>query len=62
MQVLLILAHPQEGSFNHALARVTADRLTANGHDVVMHDLYWEGFDIPCCPATRLPGARPCRR
>ena len=53
MQVLLILAHPQEGSFNHALARAAADRLTANGHDVVMHDLYREGFD-PVLPGDEI--------
>jgi len=53
MQVLLILAHPQEGSFNHALARAAADRLTANGHDVVVHDLYREGFD-PVLPGDEI--------
>jgi len=45
MKISVILAHPREGSFNHAIARTAVDRLAANGHTVVLHDLYREGFD-----------------
>ena len=45
MNILLILAHPNKNSFNHAIAQTCHDRLLANGHTVVLHDLYAEGFD-----------------
>lgn len=45
MNIVVVLAHPQPGSFNHAIAHTAADQLLANGHGVVMHDLYQEGFD-----------------
>ncbi len=45
MNILLILAHPNKNSFNHAIAQIGHDRLLANGHTVVLHDLYAEGFD-----------------
>jgi NAD(P)H dehydrogenase (quinone) len=54
MQISVILAHPREGSFNHAIARTAADRLTANGHTVVLHDLCREGFD-PLLPGLETP-------
>lgn len=54
MIVSVILAHPQEGSFNHAIARAVADRLTANGHTAVLHDLYQEGFD-PLLTGDEIP-------
>jgi len=54
MQISVILAHPREGSFNHAIARTAAGRLTANGHAVVLHDLYQEGFD-PLLPGEEIP-------
>jgi NAD(P)H dehydrogenase (quinone) len=47
MRALVLLAHPNEASFNHAIAERVADRLTHEGHDVHVHDLYAEGFD-PC--------------
>jgi putative NADPH-quinone reductase len=53
MQITLILAHPREDSFNHALAQTTADQLTANGHHVVLHDLHREGFD-PVLPGAEI--------
>ncbi len=53
-QILLILAHPNPGSFNHALARVVAGRLARDGHGVLFHDLYAEGFD-PLLPAVEIP-------
>lgn len=54
MIVSVILAHPLEGSFNHAIARAAADRLMANGHTAVLHDLYQEGFD-PLLPGDEIP-------
>ena len=45
MNVLLILAHPRSGSFNHALAQAVRETLAAAGHRVVFHDLHAERFD-----------------
>ncbi len=45
MKILVILAHPVNKSFNHAISKVVKNRLTANGHEVFFHDLYKERFD-----------------
>lgn len=45
MTLSLILAHPDPGSLNHALARSAVEALEELGHDVRFHDLYAEGFD-----------------
>jgi putative NADPH-quinone reductase len=45
VRILLILCHPQVGSFNHAVAERARETLTAVGHEVLFHDLYREGFD-----------------
>lgn len=45
MRISVILAHPDLASFNHALADVVCDALATAGHDLVLHDLYGEGFD-----------------
>lgn len=45
MKVLIVLAHPEPRSFNAALARAGAEALRAAGHDVVLSDLYAQGFD-----------------
>jgi len=44
MNVSIILAHPNPGSFNHAIATTAADSLRRNGHEVVLHDLCREQF------------------
>lgn len=44
MNVLIVVAHPNPGSFNHAIAEACAETLRANGHEVVLHDLCREGF------------------
>jgi len=44
MNISIILAHPNPGSFNHAIADAAADALRRNGHQVVSHDLYHEHF------------------
>lgn len=45
MHILVVLAHPKPGSFNHALAATARDTLEAAGHRVSLLDLYAEGFD-----------------
>jgi NAD(P)H dehydrogenase (quinone) len=45
MKVLVVLGHPSAESFNHAIAAAAVKALEANGHDVMFHDLYAEGFD-----------------
>jgi len=45
VRILLILCHPQAGSFNHAVAERARETLAAAGHQVLFHDLYQEGFD-----------------
>jgi NAD(P)H dehydrogenase (quinone) len=44
MKVSVILAHPDEMSFNHAIARTVVEQLEKNGHDVFFHDLCAESF------------------
>jgi len=53
MGVSVILAHPDEGSFNHAIARTVVEQLEINGHEAVFHDLYKENFD-PLLPAMEI--------
>lgn len=45
INILVILAHPREGSFNHAIADTVIKTLQNNGHEVILHDLYAENFD-----------------
>jgi putative NADPH-quinone reductase len=45
MNILIILGHPDNKSFNHAIAETCRDRLTDNGHSVLLHDLYKEEFN-----------------
>ena len=40
MQVVVVLAHPNADSFNHAIARRAAESLNAAGHQVHLLDLY----------------------
>ncbi len=54
MALSLILAHPQPGSFNHAIAAAALAEARANGHDVRFHDLYAERFD-PVLPGAEIP-------
>jgi NAD(P)H dehydrogenase (quinone) len=44
MNISIILAHPNPGSFNHAIAATAADSLRRNGHEAVLHDLCQEQF------------------
>lgn len=53
MNISLILAHPDKGSFNHAIATTSLKILRDNGHTVHYHDLYDECFD-PTMPASEI--------
>ena len=44
MNISIILAHPDPGSLNHAIASTAAETLRRNGHEVVLHDLCREKF------------------
>lgn len=54
MKILLILAHPNNQSYNHAISISAAAQLQRNGHSVIFHDLYAEGFD-PILPFKEIP-------
>src|SRR5574340_741878 len=54
MKILVILAHPDGASFNHAIARTAVGRLETNGHRVFFHDLYAEHFD-PLLDSEEIP-------
>ena len=57
MKVMVVLAHPATGSFNHAIARTASNVLEAGGYEVVYHDLYAERFDSIFCEEELRPGA-----
>lgn len=44
MKVLIVTAHPQSGSFTHALVQSFAEGVAAAGHNAEIADLYGEGF------------------
>ena len=54
MKILVLLGHPQPGSFNHSLAETAVATLEQGGHDVIFHDLHAEGFD-PVMTAAEIP-------
>jgi NAD(P)H dehydrogenase (quinone) len=54
MKVLVILGHPDAGSFNHAIAGAVCDVLRQSGHSVIFHDLCAEQFD-PALPKDEIP-------
>ncbi len=53
MNVSVILGHPHEGSFNHAIAETVLRTLQRGGQVVSFHDLYTEGFD-PLLPHAEI--------
>ena len=57
MQISIILAHPEPGSFNHAIAREADNALQENGHTVFFHDLYQEKFESVLPAAEIVKGA-----
>jgi NAD(P)H dehydrogenase (quinone) len=54
MKILIIIAHPDKQSFNHAIANECKKRLVENGHSVIFHDLHEERFD-PIITSTEIP-------
>ena len=46
MLVLLVVADPLVDSFSHALARRAKEGLQAGGHEVIVLDLYEQGFQV----------------
>lgn len=55
MSHAVILAHPNRGSFNAAVAGAYIESLKALGHEVILRDLYALDFD-PCLKASEIPG------
>jgi NAD(P)H dehydrogenase (quinone) len=53
MKISIILAHPGERSFNHAIVEMAAATLRKDGHSVTVHDLYAEEFD-PLLPYLEI--------
>lgn len=53
MKISVILSHPDNTSFNHAIALTALETLKDNGHEVVFHDLYEENFN-PILPADEI--------
>lgn len=45
MDISIIIAHPDETSFNHAIARTVIEQLQVNGYPISFHDLYAENFN-----------------
>lgn len=54
MNILIILAHPDKNSFNHAIAETCRNKLIDKGHSVVFHDLYKENFN-PIINSIEIP-------
>ncbi len=58
MKISVILAHPNDRSFNHAIARTAVEQMGSNGHKVYFHDLYKENFD-PLLTGEEIPKDAP---
>jgi NAD(P)H dehydrogenase (quinone) len=58
MKISLILAHPDQKSFSHAVARTAVEQLKENGHEVHDHDLYAEAFN-PLLTGQEIPQDAP---
>jgi len=68
MNISIILAHPNPGSFNHAIANTAAETLRRCGHQAVLHDLCQEQFpplfsaaELQANPKLDPPVVRHCR-
>ena len=55
-RALVVLSHPESGSFTAAWAQASVAALEAQGYDVLLSDLYRMGFDParPEAPATEV--------
>lgn len=58
MNISVILAHPDNQSFNHAIATTAVTQLQKNGHSATFHDLYAEQFD-PLLQSQEIPAEAP---
>lgn len=54
MRISIVLAHPSQESFNHAIGRTALEQLESNGHEVFFHDLYQEDFQ-PLLVSEEIP-------
>jgi len=54
MNIMVLLAHPDPASFNHAIADTVCARIKENGHRLIFHDLYQERFN-PVLSAAEIP-------
>ncbi len=59
MRVLVVIGHQRADSFCHALAEAAVVEFGNAGHDVVVRDLYAEGFDAILPDSEVAKGARP---
>lgn len=53
MRVLVVLAHPNADSFNHAVANRVVEALQRSGHEVTLLDLYALGSRAAMSPEER---------
>jgi putative NADPH-quinone reductase len=53
MRAVVVLAHPNPASLNHAIAASVMATLRTGGHTAVLHDLYAEGFRAAMSAAER---------
>ncbi len=53
MKIQIIVCHPNENSFNHAIANRVKKLLKSKGHDIIFHDLYEEKFN-PVLPYEEI--------
>ena len=58
LKILIILAHPDKQSFNHAIAHTVVAQVKKNGHTAIFHDLYEEKFD-PILPSQEITNEAP---
>lgn len=61
MNVLIVFAHPEPKSFNGAMKELAVRTLTSVGHEVVVSDLYADGFAAAAGPADVAKRANPER-
>jgi NAD(P)H dehydrogenase (quinone) len=59
MKALIVHAHPEPQSFNGALTNAAVETLRAEGHEVVVSDLYAERFNAAGGPDDFQERARP---
>lgn len=57
MRHLIIYAHPNENSLNHSVLKTVVENLEAQYHEIVIRDLYTNGFD-PVLSLTDMQGQR----